>query len=286
MSGYLTVEDAKRISEVGEPIVRVVIKLAANGLTSERILALARAVAGGEPAPFDLAPGQPRTLKIQAYSCLHDPRQYADLYGMTEAVASELRIQFKVEPEVVCERITQIAVEALRRRGSPRGVVVTMDGTPGSPPTSPSPTTSSSDRLRAFKAEIASNSGVYGSYVFEARPTYRDLTRAFSVDLGWNCFVLAQSKALAIAVARIVRVKSRHDPSVRDFVHYIDPGNNALAGMDIPPTKPDLAVEPRGAVTPSTRDPVHMVLTTGGASPSRSSPTDKGSRGPQSVVAR
>lgn len=273
MSGFLTVGDAKRIVEDGAEIVKVIVKLASLGLTADAMVAYARSVVNGEGPPSDLGVGAPKPLTIQAYSMLRDPKQYARQYGISDGEAMNWRSLFETDRARCLAEVETHVNNVLADRGSMKVAKVTDKGAPGSVPSGASPTAGTGGRLKAFKAEIASRSGIYGAYTFVATDTKRVETQAFAVDLGWNCHVMAQSKALAVAVARITRVKGRHDPSVEDFIFYIASNGRAVSASDIPSGVHSLACGPRDHVEPSERFPAKI-----SDAPKQGSPTVVGSK--------
>lgn len=283
MSGLFSQEDAAAIVAFGADRIQMLARLTGSGLGPAAIVAHAKALLDGEDTVPELALGKPKTLVIQAYSFLRDVSQYRSLYGMTDERAAQLRVLYDTDRPACLEEIERVVSEKLRAKNSQKPVLVTEAGQPGSAPEGAGPLVLSSGRLKTLKAEIASRSAVYGMYVFEAVPTSRELAQAFSADLGWNCFVLGQSKELVKAAARIVRVKGRLDPSVMDYVHYIDREYHALNGTDIPENVPLLTLGPRDTAIPSSRTPVRQIVAPGG----KTSSSGKSVAGPsaKSVVA-
>lgn len=263
MSGLFSKEDAQAIVDFGAERIHMLAKLAGSGLTPAVIVAHAKAVLDGNTAAPEFALGRPKTLVIQAYSFLRDVSQYRTLYGITDERAAQLRVLYDTKREECLEEIERVVSEHLRAKGSQKAVRLTQAGEPGSAPDKSGPLVLSSARLKTLKAEIASHSAMYGMYTFVIVPTSRELSQAFSADLGWNCFVMAQSKELVKAAARIVRVRGRLDPSVMDYVYYINRENLALNGDDIPAGVPKLILGPRDPPEPSSRSPVRQMVPVG-----------------------
>lgn len=244
------------VGNVWEGVVKLVIQLSALGLKSDSLIEFVTAVAAGKEPSASLGVGQPKPVRIQLHSFLHDPRQYGDLYGIPAARAAELRALLKAEPETARDEVAQVVSGSPRLLASGRAVEVILNGMPGTTDNGASPLAGASAVTASYAREIASNSGVYGAYKFEAFDTRREETQRFAVDLGGNFFVLAQSKKLAIMVARIASVKGRDDPLAHPYVVYVDRSNKCIGSGDVPPNTWMCRRGPRdNPPSPSTRFP-------------------------------
>jgi len=231
---FISQDDAELVRDAGEKVVKLVVQLSALGMNSKALMEYVTAVAEGAEPSASLGVGRPKPIRIQLHSFLHDPRQYSDIYGIPEARAAELRSLMQSDTETAREEVAQLVAASPRLRASGRAVDVSMVGFPGTTTSSASPLAGASTVTRSYAKEIASNSGVYGAYDFEAFDTRREETQRFAVDLGANFFVLAHSKRLAISVARIASVKGREDPLALPYVYYVDRSKKCVGNGDIP----------------------------------------------------
>ncbi|AKE49498.1 capsid protein [Botryosphaeria dothidea RNA virus 1] len=230
----LTKEQASLLAALGEGEVAAIIKLASLGLRPTGILEYARAVDGDEVP----APPTPNTaakpVTIVAWSFLKDRGQYHATYGLSAPRAGELLELLLTDADAAAREIHTIVADALRQRGSPRPVHVTLDGVPSRKKAGGEGAPTGDGGLGLLSQEIASNPGTYGSYRFVPEQTGQPGARAYRVRLGGGLYVFAQSKKLATAAARITRVKGRSDPLVRDFVAFWATGSSAKFGGEIP----------------------------------------------------
>lgn len=231
---YCSQEDARAVRDAGEGVVKLVVKLSALGLNSTALLEYVTAVADGKEPSASLGVGRPKPVTIQLYSFLQDPRQYNGVYGMTDERAAALRSLAASNLALAVEEVQAFVAASPRIRASGRGVEVSTTGLPGNKASGASPLAGASAVTAAYAREIASNSGVYGSYKFDAFDTKRDETQRFGVDLGANFFVLAQSKKLAVSVARIASVKGRTDPLCVPYIWYVNKQHKCIGNGDIP----------------------------------------------------
>jgi hypothetical protein len=231
---YCSQEDARAVRDAGEKVVKLVVSLSALGLNSSALLEYVTAIADGKEPSASLGVGRPKPVTIQLHSFLHDPRQYSGVYNMPEERASALRALAASDPDAAREEVLQFVSDSPRIRASGRAVVISNAGVPGTTNPGASPLAGASQITKSYAREIASNSGVYGSYQFETFDTKREETQKFGVDLGANFFVLAQSKKLAISVARIACVKGRTDPLCVPYVYYVDKHHKCIGNGDIP----------------------------------------------------
>ncbi|AYP71806.1 PAS-rich protein [Aspergillus spelaeus tetramycovirus 1] len=137
------------------------------------------------------------------------------------------------DPEQACSRIHGLVSDRLRKRGSSRPVKVDLEGSPSAKSAGNSAPSSGDGGLALLRREVKRNSGVYGSYQFAAGPTKRPGGQAFSVDLGGGLWALGQSKAVAVAAARICRVLGRHEDLVRPYIYYWASGSSPRSAADI-----------------------------------------------------
>jgi hypothetical protein len=231
---YCSQEDARAVRDAGEGVVKVVVSLSALGLNSSALIEYVTAVADGKEPSASLGVGRPKPVTIQLHSFLKDPRQYAGVYNMPEERASALRALAASDPDAARQEVLEFVSESPRIRASGRAVVISNAGVPGTTNPGASPLAGASQVTKSYAREIASNSGVYGSYKFQTFDTKRDETQRFGVDLGANFFVLAQSKQLAISVARIACVRGRADPLCVPYVFYVDKHHKCIGNGDIP----------------------------------------------------
>lgn len=244
-SQFLSVEDARSVRDAGENVVKLVVQLSALGLKAPALMEYVSAVADGKEPSASLGVGRPKPVTIQLYSFLRDANQYAGVYGMSEDRANELRNLAEADVESAREEVMQFVAASPRTRASGRAVEVSTTGMPGTKNPGASPLTGAHSITAAYAQEIASNSGVYGAYKFEAFDTKREETQRFAVDLGSNFFVLTHSKKLCVSVARITRVKGRNDPLAIPYVYYVDRAHRCVGNGDIPPDAWMCACGPR-----------------------------------------
>lgn len=230
----LSAEQAAHLAQLTVDDVSLVIKLASLGLKAKEIQQYAAEIAEGGDPEIDLAPGAPRPVVIHAWSFVKDRGQYHSTYGLSSAQAGELLDLLHTDPKDAVKRIQAIVSERLRLRGSSRPVVVDLEGAPSSTSAKGGAPPSGDGGLSLLRQEIKRNSGVYGSYRFTAYPTSRPGGQAFAVGLGGGLYAFGQSKAVAVAAARIARVKGRSDDLVRPYIHFWMEGSSPRAASDIP----------------------------------------------------
>ncbi|ASV63095.1 capsid protein [Colletotrichum camelliae filamentous virus 1] len=252
---FLGKANAAKVAALDQGVVELVIKLAAMRLKPPALLAYATEVAQGKVPTAALSVGTPKPVTIQAHSWLNDPRQYADRYGVSEEDVRNLRSLYQDDSAACMDRISAIVTDFLRKTGSQKAVRVVSTGDPGTNPATANPLAGSRGLVASYASEIRSNSGVYGSYTFETFETGRDVTQAFGVDLGHEVYVLAQSKKMAIMVARIATVKGRTDPLALPYIYYISSGGRAVVGDEIPADIWNCLRSAREPRSPSVRKP-------------------------------
>ncbi|QDH44659.1 putative capsid protein [Fusarium redolens polymycovirus 1] len=233
-SQFVSQEDAAAVRDAGENVVKLVVQLSALGLKAPALMEYVTAVADGNEPSASLGVGRPKPVTIQLYSFLRDARQYNGVYGMSEERAAALRTLAASDLESARDEVAQFVSASPRTRASGRAVEVSTVGMPGTSNPGASPLVGAHSVTASYAQEIASNSGVYGAYKFDAFDTRREETQRFAVDLGANFFVLAHSKKLAISVARVTRVKGRTDPLAMPYVFYVDRTGKCVGNGDIP----------------------------------------------------
>lgn len=231
---FCSQEDARAVRDAGEGVVKLVVKLSALGLNSTALLEYVSAVADGKEPSASLGVGRPKPVTIQLHSFLQDHRQYNGVYGMADDRATALRALAASDQDAARDEVHAFVSDSPRIRASGRAVVISTAGMPGSKASGASPLAGAASVTASYAKEIAANSGVYGSYKFDAFDTHRDETQRFGVDLGANFFVLAQSKKLAVSVARIASVKGRTDPLCAPYVWYVDRAHKCVRSGDVP----------------------------------------------------
>jgi len=229
----LTKEQAEGVSELTPQGVAAIIKLASLGMRPDAIVQYATAILGDERPPLPAPSTSAKPLTILAWSFVKDRGQYGGAYGLTGSEAGALADLLLTDPTSAAKKITEVVTKRLRERKSPRPVHVSLEGLPSQASAGVARPPSSDGGLSALRVEIRSNSGVYGSYHFDARATGRPAGHAYAVRLGGNLHVLAQSKALCVAAARVVRVKGRSDPLVANLVCQWDEVGTPKFGSDI-----------------------------------------------------
>jgi hypothetical protein len=237
---------ASRLADLTVADLRTIVKVASLGYNAEAIHAGLGGVARGEEPELPKGVGAPRPLKIMAWSFVKDRGQYHDTYRLTSAKAGELADLLLRDVDAGREEIRSIVAGALSARGSNKPVEVDVTGVPGATSAQTGAPVLGRSAVAALKAEIRTNSGIYGSYRFDAEPTGRVGPSAFRVRLGGGLYATFQSKEGAVAVARICRVKGRRYPLVVDHVALWLEGKTPLYGDDIPSK-----VEFTGAASPS-----------------------------------
>jgi hypothetical protein len=256
MSSYfLTSAEAKAINDAPQGLIKAILVLAASGLGPEAIHNYAAAIDDGQVPPPLPTPGTPRTLTIQLHSFVKDPRQYSDVYGISEQEAGELRSLAIRDPDVARERVSTLVRTHPRVIQSGRPVVVTTLGAPGDAPSTAQPLANAGAVNRALGQEIALNPGLYGAYKFVVYETKLSAAQRYCVELGSNFVVLSQSKVSAERFARLVSVRGRHHDSVAAHVYYVTGGGQLLSQESISADKWDCVRGPRDSTIANTRRP-------------------------------
>jgi len=233
VASLLSVDEADHIASIDVSSISAIIRLASLGMSPADTHQYAVDINDGRDPSFTVSPGEPRPIVIQAWSFVKDRGQYESTYGLTSAQAAELSDLLLSDPDAAVKEIRSIVAARQDKRGSTRPVVVTLAGAPtGGVPLSVAGPHSDGGRAQ-LKLEIPNNSGVYGAYRFEAHPTGRTAGQSFMVKLGGGLCILGQSKEVAVAAARIVSVKGRHDPLVAPYVFCWLSGSNPVGADDM-----------------------------------------------------
>jgi len=181
------------------------------------------------------ASGQPKPLTVNAWSFVNDRAQFHGVYGLSTAEAAELKDLLMSNREEALSRIESIVSQQLQRKGSRKGVAVSLTGMPGSRAgpggVEPNPIS------RELKIEIDSDGSRYGRYKFEATATPFDGPHAFTVPLGGGFNAYFSNKRGAVDVARIARVRTRFFPLIAGYVGFNVPGAPAPLFGDAIPAK-------------------------------------------------
>lgn len=224
---------ATRLSDVTESDLVVLVKALSLGFSPGDLHSAVSRIAHDEFVPLPTGFGAPRPLKINAWSFANDRGQYAGTYGLSDAEAGRLRGVLRDDPSTGVAEINAIVSKALQERGSNRPVSVSSEGMPGPPRIGNQPTPGRQGGAD-LKAEIAKNPSVYGMYDFDVVDTGRPGPYRFKVSLGSGLYAVSPSKRGAIDVARICRVKGRHEPIIAGRVVFWRDGKAPVADPDIP----------------------------------------------------
>nr|WAA18816.1 hypothetical protein [Trichoderma barbatum polymycovirus 1] len=233
LNDVLPTDTAARIAGLQPGDVAAIIKAASVGLSAKAIHAGATEISRGGHYDLPSLLGSPRPIRINIWSFIHDHGQYADTYGLTDARAGELKALLRTDRDAAVKEVTDVVTGVLRRRGSPRPVIVTLDGMPGAPSTDHSAAAPKGDEGR-FTAEITRQSGLYGMYQFEAVDSGLRGPYQFKVPLGGDLYAAYRNKKQAVNVARICRVKGRFDDLVVGHVVHWPEGGAPVSGDNIP----------------------------------------------------
>jgi len=204
------------------------------GLSPRRLREGIHAVGEGEEVTLSGIGGTPKPLNIQAWSFVNDRGQYADTYHLTSARAAELKDLLIAKPEDALKEITEVVTVALRKRGSPKPVRVSLGAIPGTGVTQGGGGPGAGVTSRALKDEIRHNDKLYGMYRFTPEDTGRAGATRFRVDIGGGLYASYQSKVGAVDIARICRVHGRTHHLVVDHVSLWIEGKSPVFGSDIP----------------------------------------------------
>jgi len=193
-----------------------------------------KALARGEDATLPLGGGQPRPIKILAWSFLKDHGQFHDAYGLTSARAGELTDLLRSDREKAVAEIATIVTAALRKKGSPRPVSVSLEGMPGVPATDHSSRSIAGGTRASFKEEIRRDPAYYGMFSCTVEDTGRSGAQRYRAKLGGGLYATHGSKVGAIDVFRICRKHGRAHELIVDNVAFWLEGREPLFGDSIP----------------------------------------------------
>lgn len=225
------------------------------GLPPQKLFEGVQAIASGATYDLPTGGGQPKAIVVQAWSFVKDHGQYHDTYGLSSSRAGELTDLLRSNRDAAVAEIAAVVTAALRKRGSPRPVVVNTNGMPGAPTTDHSARPITSTNRNALKEEIKRSPATYGLYRFVAEDTGRAGAERFAVRLGGGLFAFHQSKQGAIDTARICRrLGRRHEPIIASIAFWLG-GKNPVYG-DAIPTK----VEFTGVLGPNEEVPADPVV--------------------------
>lgn len=224
---------AESIAALDEDVVTAIVKLASLGLRSSDISGYASDLAAGKDRGPPSPNTSPRPVKIVAWSFVKDRGQYHGTYGLSAARAGELTELLLSDPDAAATTISTIVSEKLRRNGSQKPVHVSLAAIPRASGKDGTPPPSNDGGLRLIRSEIRANSGVYGSYKFVPQATGKLGAHSFRVSLGAGLYVYAQSKQLAVAAARVCRIKGRKDELVQHLVAQQTGDSSPKFGADI-----------------------------------------------------
>jgi hypothetical protein len=233
-SSVVNKELADKLAGLTVQDFEAVIRVASLGMKPSEIYNAAQATANGDEYSLPSGGGRPNPITIQAWSFVKDHGQFHDTYGLSSARAGELTDLLRTDQEKGIAEITAVVTAALRKKGSPKPVIVTLGGMPGAAATDHGGAPIVGGGRTALKDEIRRNAATYGLYKFVAIDTGRSGAHRFAVGLGGGLWAVSASKAGAVDVARICRVKGRADPLVADHVAFLLAGQTPRFGGDIP----------------------------------------------------
>nr|QKK35405.1 putative PAS-rich protein [Erysiphe necator associated polymycovirus 1] len=224
---------AARIAALDLSDIEAILSVTASGFRPAELHKAAISIARGEEVETNPELGRPRPLTIVAWSFVNDRVQYHDTYGLTDAAAGELQSLLRANCADGCEKIREVVQASLTRTGSTRPLVISTSGVPNAPVTPGEPPRPGKVGAE-LKEEIRRNAQLYGQYQFTAVDSGAMDKSRFRVPLGGGLFATNQSKAGAVDVARITRVRGRLHPLVIDRVAFIRTGRAPVFGAAIP----------------------------------------------------
>jgi len=234
LTDILSEDLCERLKDLSVEDFAALARAGSVGLTPKLLREGIRAVGEGEEVSLPGMGGTPKPLNIQAWSFVNDRGQYADTYHLSSARAAELKDLLLADPESALREITEVVTVALRKRGSPKPVRVSLGAVPGTGAGQGDGGPGAGVTSRALKDEIRRNDKLYGMYRFVPEDTGRAGATRFRVDLGGGLYASYQSKVGAVDVARICRVHGRTHALVIDHVSLWLDGRSPLFGSDIP----------------------------------------------------
>lgn len=233
LNDSMSKEVAQRVSALQVEDIVVLVKCLSLGFPPSELHSGATRVANGENVPVPSHLGSPNPIKINAWSFVNDHGQYADTYGLTDGRAGELKGMLRTDTEAGIRAITDVVTAALAKRGSNKPVLVSRDGMPGAGQTDHKQGPGQQGGAD-LKVEISKSPTLYGMYQFDTEDTGRPGPMRYRVKLGGGLYAVFPSKRGAIDVARICRVKGRHDESIAGRVVFWRDDKPPLSGPDVP----------------------------------------------------
>lgn len=227
---------AERIAKLENDDVVAMIRLSSMSQKAEDILRIAQGIRDGQApkVPESVLSTGPKPLQIIANSWVNDKNQYSNTYGVSDERAAELASLLRTDPHAASEQIKQIVSARLEMKGSEREVEVLLTQAPVPKSTGNTTVLEGDGGAKELAVEITKRQGVYGQYQFEPEPTGPAGHFQFGVHLGDDLFAIGQSKKVAIAAARICRVKGRFDELVKPYIWYSTAWSSPVREDDIP----------------------------------------------------
>lgn len=232
LSSIVTEEVLQRLSQLQVEDYDSIASLFSVGYAPHALAEAVASAAGGRDPQLPMNGGQPRALKINAWSFCSDQGQYHDTYGLSSSRAAEIKDLLRADAEAGRREIQEIVSTRLRIRGSTRPVTVSFDGMPGSAPRTGA--NQSSEQGADLKREIARDSARYGQYRFTPEDTERPGMFRFRIHLGRGLYATYQNKSGVINVARIARVHGRYHELVRGLIYFMVNDGDFKFGGDVP----------------------------------------------------
>jgi len=258
-----------KLTELKVEHINAIVKASAAGFKSEALVQGLRSLKEGAVVPTPSTLGQAKPLVINAWSFCSDRGQYAETYGISTSRAGEIKDLLRLDVDKGIAEVTKIVTDHQARKGSIKPILVTRVGIPGQ--VAGSDPDAGAQRAGAdLKAEIRRNGNIYGMHKFDAVDTGREGNLHFACNLGAGLRACFSNKAGAVSVARICRVKGRHDPLIVPYIVFWPHGKNPRVGADIPSSitydgklKPGEKILPEPADKAKTEAPRKASATTG-----------------------
>jgi len=234
LSDIISGELAEKLSALSVDDFKAIARAGSLQMGPQALYEGVRTLATGGGPTLPGGGGAPRPLVIQAWSFVKDHGQYHDTYGLSSARAGELTDLLRSDQDKARAEITSVVTAALRQKGSPRPVTVTLQGMPGAPSTDHSLRPGSGPARAALKAEIRREPAFYGMYTFSVEDTGRSGAQHFRVSLGGGLYATSTSKQGAIDAARICRRHGRRHELIAPMICFWLKGKEPLYGDSIP----------------------------------------------------
>jgi len=218
------------ISSVDQGVVEAILRLSSLGLKAPAISDYCQSVSGGDTPVAGLT-GGPKPLVIQAYSFLSDKSICVGKFGMELPDAAAALELIKRDPEEGKRAVQQAVAAHQSRKGSPKPVVVTLEGLPSG---KGGPKTSGDGGKGELSELMRRHQALAGAYKFAARDHGPNGPDKFVVFLGGNLAVVGQNKAVATKAAALVRVLGRKHQVLVKYVRLHVPGRSLLSADKIP----------------------------------------------------